>query len=403
MIPQPIEEALSLTADTEGPLSGTRVLELPAVGPVPFAAMLLADLGAEVVRVDRCSAVEVEPVDALAAVFNGTDPLGRSRRRIAVDLKTAEGVEVVLALAERSDVLLEGFRPGVAERLGVGPDVVLRRNPRLVYGRLTGWGQDGPLAGDVGHDIGYLATSGALDGIGTSGSGPVAPVGVAGDYPSALLAVVGMLAALSERSRSGQGQVVDAAILDTVLLTASVDRFLRVQDGWGPRGTNALDGGSHFYRCYRTVDDRWVAFGAVEPQFHDEMLRCLGIDPGPVQQYDPSAWPELTERVQAVIGTATVDEWAARLAGHDVCFAPVLTHQEAAVHPQITARGGLLPGAGAPQAAPAPRFSRTPPAPPRPAARPGAHTADVLSALGLSADRIEQLLASGAVAQAGRA
>ncbi|MDQ1660417.1 MAG: alpha-methylacyl-CoA racemase [Blastococcus sp.] len=393
------EGALSLTAETEGPLSGIRIVELPAVGPVPFAAMLMADLGADVIRVDRCSAVDAGPGDALAAVFAGTDHVGRSRRRIAVDLKEADGVEVVLALAERSDVLLEGFRPGVAERLGVGPDVVLLRNPRLVFGRLTGWGQDGPLAGVVGHDIGYLATSGALDGIGTS-AGPIAPVGVAGDYPSALLAVVGVLAALSERERSGRGQVVDAAILDTVLLTASVDRFMRVQDGWGPRGTNALDGGSHFYRCYRTADDRWVSFGAVEPQFHDEMLRCLGIDPEPVQQYDSAAWPELAERVQAVIGTATAEAWVARLAGRDVCFAPVLSHQEAAVHPHITARGGLLPGAGAPQAAPAPRFSRTPPPPPRATAPPGAHSVDVLSDLGLPAHRIKRLLASGAVAQA---
>jgi alpha-methylacyl-CoA racemase len=391
-----------LTTDTAGPLGGTRVLELPAVGPVPFAAMLLADLGADVVRVDRCPTIDTPAAGAVAAVFDGTDHVGRSRRRIAVDLKRPDGVEVVLGLADGADVLLEGFRPGVAERLGVGPDVVLGRNPALVYGRLTGWGQDGPLAGEVGHDIGYLATSGALDGIGTVESGPVAPVGVAGDYPNALLAVVGVLAALQERGRSGQGQVIDAAILDTVLLTGTVDRFLRLRDGWGPRGTNALDGGSHFYRCYRTADDRWISFGAVEPQFHDEMLRCLGIDPGSVQQYDRSAWPRLVDRVQSVIGTATRDEWVARLAGRDVCFAPVLTHQEAATHPHVVARGGLLPGAESPQAAPAPRFSRTPLPVPRAAPPAGAHTVDVLAGLGLPARRIEQLLASGAVAQAAR-
>jgi alpha-methylacyl-CoA racemase len=366
---------------------------------VPFAAMLLADLGADVVRVDRCTSVDAEPADALARVFDGTDDLGRSRRRIAVDLKNPDGIDVVLSLADRADVLLEGFRPGVAERLGVGPDVVLARNPGLVYGRLTGWGQDGPLAGEVGHDIGYLATSGALDGIGTEASGPVAPVGVAGDYPSAMLAVIGVLAALSDRSRCGRGQVVDASILDTVLLTASVDRFLRTRDDWGPRGTNALDGGSHFYRCYRTADDRWISFGAVEPQSHDEMLRCLGIEPGAVDQYDRSAWPDLAARIQAVIITATRDEWVARLSDRDVCFAPVLTHQEALLHPHMAARHSFLDGD---QAAPAPRLSRTRLPTPRPAPAPGAHTQELLEELRVPGERIEQLVASGAVRQAAR-
>jgi alpha-methylacyl-CoA racemase len=286
----------------------------------------------------------------------------------------------------------------------VGPDVVLARNPALVYGRLTGWGQDGPLAREVGHDIGYLATSGALDGIGTVASGPVAPVGVAGDYPSAMLAVIGVLAALSERSRSGRGQVVDASILDTVLLTASVDRFLRSRDGWGPRGTNALDGGSHFYRCYRTADDRWISFGAVEPSFHDEMLRCLGMDPGTVDQYDRAAWPDLSARIQAVISTATRDQWVDRLTGRDVCFAPVLTHQEARRHPHLVARHSFLDADpdGDPAAAPAPRLSRTPMPMPRPAPAPGAHTHDLLEELGLTERRIDQLIASGAVRQAAR-
>jgi alpha-methylacyl-CoA racemase len=317
-----------------------------------------------------------------------------------VDLRNADGVDVVLALADTADVLLEGFRPGVTERLGIGPEVVLARNPALVYGRLTGWGQDGPLAGEVGHDIGYLATSGALDGIGTVESGPVAPVGVAGDYPSAMLAVIGVLAALSERTRSGRGQVVDAAILDSVLLTATVDRFLRTRAGWGARGTNALDGGSHFYRSYRTADDRWVSFGAVEPQFHDEMLRCLGIDPGLVDQYDRTSWPELSARVQAIVGSATRDEWVARLTDRDVCFAPVLTHQEAALHPHLTAREALLPVGDHLQAAPAPRLSRTPLPPPRSAPAPGAHTRELLEELGVPASRTARLLASGAVRQA---
>jgi alpha-methylacyl-CoA racemase len=387
-----------------GPLDGIRVLELPALGPVPFAAMLLADLGADVVRVDRCPAVDAAPGTALEAVLTGTDDVGRSRRRIALDLKDPAGVQVALALAERSDVVLEGFRPGVAERLGVGPDTVLDRAPGVVYARFTGWGQDGPLAGDVGHDIGYLALSGALDGIGTPESGPVAPVGYVGDYPGgAMLGVIGVLAALAERSRSGLGQVVDAAIVDGVLLTGTVDRYLRTRDGWGPRGTNALDGGSHFYRCYRTADDRWISFGAVEPQFHDEMLRALGIDPGPVDQYDPAGWPELTARVAAVIGSAPRAEWERRLTGRDVCFAPVLSHREAAAHPHLIARESFLPGGDSPQARPAPRLSRTPLPAPRPTPPPGAHTAELLAALGLPAERVDQLLTSGAARQAVRA
>jgi alpha-methylacyl-CoA racemase len=384
-----------------GPLAGIRVLELPALGPVPFAGMLLADLGADVVRVDRCAAVDAPPATALDAVLTGADDVGRSRRRIALDLKDSAGVEVALALADRSDVVLEGFRPGVAERLGVGPDTVLGRSPGVVYARFTGWGQDGPLAGQVGHDIGYLALSGALDAIGTPESGPVAPVSYVGDHPGgAMLGVIGVLAALTERSRSGLGQVVDAAILDGVLLTGTVDRFVRTRDDWGPRGTNALDGGSHFYRCYRTADARWVSFGAVEPHFHDEMLRALGIDPGPVDQYDPAGWPELTARVAAVVGSATSAEWEQRLAGRDVCFAPVLSHREAAAHPHLVARDSFLPGGASPQARPAPRLSRTPLPVPRPTAPAGAHTVELLTGLDLPAGRVDQLLAAGTVRQA---
>src|SRR3954471_1407500 len=387
-----------------GPLAGTRVLELPALGPVPFAAMLLADLGPHGARVDRCDTVDLPSADPLDAVLTGRDDLARSRRRIAVDLRRPEGAEVVLDLAGRSDVLLEGFRPGVAERLGIGPEAVSARNPGLVYGRLTGWGQDGPLATEVGHDIGYLALSGVLDGIGTADGGPVAPLGTIGDFAGgAMLAVIGILAALAERTRSGRGQVVDGAILDGVLLTASVDRFLRLRNAWGPRGTNVLDGGSHFYRCYRTADDRWVSFGAVEPRFHDEMLRCLGIDPATVDQYDRGRWPELAARIQAVLATRTRDEWVQRLAGHDVCFAPVLTHEEAAAHPHVVARGALLSGNESPQAAPAPRLSRTPAPPPRPTRPPGADTEAVLRDAGLGADRIAALVAAGVVRQANTA
>ncbi len=269
-------------AGSGGPLVGLRVLELAAIGPTPFAAMMLADLGAEVIRIDRPAIVDRVARSAMQAVLFGTDHLGRGRRRIALDLKQPEGVELALQLADGCDVLLEGFRPGVTERLGLGPEVIRRRNPALIYTRITGWGQDGPLAGEVGHDIGYLSISGALDASGTAQFGPIAPTGYVGDFGGGgMLAVVGILAALAERTRSGLGQVIDAAILDGVLLTGSVDRFMHLQDGWGPRGTNALDGGSHFYCSYQTADDRWVSFGAVEPQFHDEMLRALGIDPDP--------------------------------------------------------------------------------------------------------------------------
>lgn len=384
-----------------GPLAGIHVLELPALGPVPFAAMLLADLGAEVVRVDRCESVNRPTGNALDAVLTGRDDLGRGRRRIAVDLRRPEGADVVLDLAGRSDVLLEGFRPGVAERLGVGPEVACAQNPALIYGRLTGWGQNGPMATEVGHDIGYLAVSGALDGMGTPDGGPIAPLGMVGDFAGgAMLAVIGVLAALTERATSGRGQIIDAAILDGVLLTASLDRFLRMRGDWGPRGTNALDGGSHFYRCYRTADDRWVSFGAVERRFHDEMLRQLGIDPTTVDQYDRRRWPELTARIQAVIATATRDEWVERLAGLEICFAPVLTHAEAATHPHVTARASLVAGNGSPQAAPAPRLSRTPAPPPRPTRQPGADTEAVLGDAGFTADRIASLVAAGVIRQA---
>lgn len=393
-----------MTSSVDGPLAGVRVLELPALGPVPFAAMLLADLGADVVRVDRCETVDLPVGGALDAVLTGRDDVGRSRRRIAVDLRRPAGSEVVRELAGQCDVLLEGFRPGVAERLGVGPDALCAGNPGLVYARLTGWGQNGPLAGRAGHDIGYLAVSGALDGIGTADGGPIAPLGTIGDFAGgAMLAVIGILAALTERAHSGRGQVIDAAILDGVLLTATVDRCLRLRDDWGPRGTNVLDGGSHFYRCYRTSDDRWISFGALEPRFHDEMLRTLGIDPAEVDQHDARRWPELAERIQAVVATATRDEWERRLAGRDVCFAPVLTHGEAAAHPHVVARRALTIVDGWPQAAPAPRLSRTPAPPPRPTRPPGADTEAVLDEAGFDPAQIAELVDAGVVRQAAAA
>ena len=362
--------------------------------------MLLADLGADVIRVDRCSDVDVPATDALSAMLAGADGLGRGKRRIAVDLTNDDGRALVLGIAVTCDVLLEGFRPGVAERLGLGPDAVRECNPRLVYSRFTGWGQDGPLAHHVGHEIDYLAITGVLDGVGTTESGPIAPVGVAGDYPAGMLGVIGVLAALTERTSSGLGQVVDAAIIDGVLLTSMVQRHLRLGDGWGPRGTNVFDGGSHFYRSYRTADDRWVAFGAMEPRFHDEMLHALGIDPTGIDQFAPSTWPELATRIQAVIEGATQAEWIERLSDQDVCFAPVLSAQEASVHPHLSERNCFVDTGRHPQAAPAPRLSRTPPPFPSPTAPAGHHTVELLSSMGIPRATIGQLLDCGAVRQA---
>jgi alpha-methylacyl-CoA racemase len=387
-----------------GPLAGISVLEFPALGPVPFAAMMLADLGANVVRIDRCEAVNTPCQDALEAVQSGLDTLARSRKRIALDLKDPEAIAIIRALATKADVLLEGFRPGVAERLGLGPDELMTENPQLIYTRVTGWGQDGPLARTAGHEINYLALAGALAASNSGASGPVPPVGYLGDLAGGgMLAVIGALAALAERQRSGLGQVIDASIVDATLLTGSIDRFLRTRDAWGPPGTNALDGGSHFYRCYLTADDRWISFGALEPKFHDAMLRGLDIDPDEVDQFDQSAWPALSERAQAVVETATMQEWIERFEGTDACFAPVLTHEEAATHPQLVARSSLTgPDAGL-EPAPAPRLSRTPAPPPGEVAPPGAHTVPILQSVGLAADKIDALLQRGAARHATQA
>jgi alpha-methylacyl-CoA racemase len=383
-----------------GPLAGIRVLELPAIGPVPFAAMLLADLGADVIRVDRPGDAGADPPDPLQRAYAGLDPTGRNRRRIAVDLKSSPGVQLVLRLCDRCDVLLEGFRPGVAERLGLGPEVCGARNPALVYGRMTGWGQDGPLAHQAGHDINYIALSGALDSIGHAGGPPAAPLGYLGDFGGGgLYLAFGVLAALTERHRSGLGQVIDAAIVDGAGLLGSMQRYLRLSGAMtGARGTNELDGGHPTYGVYETADAEWISFGAVEPRFRAELLARLGIAAGELG--DQATWPRLRARIAGLVRGRTCAQWRDLLAGADVCFAPVLTHEQAMRHPHHVARRAFVDVGGESQVAPGPRFARTPAGTPRPAPVPGADTRAVLAELGLSREEIAALERSRVVASA---
>lgn len=335
-----------------GPLHGLRVVEIASIGPGPFAAMVLSDLGAEVTRVDR--------VGGGAGVG---DPLLRGRSSIVTaDLKTEAGVAAVLRLVEESDVLIEGFRPGVAERLGFGPDVCAARNPRLVYGRVTGWGQTGPRAAQAGHDIDYLAVAGALHPIGEAGGGPVPPLNLVGDFGGGgMLLVVGVLAALFERDTSGSGQVVDAAMVDGASLLMAFHHGLLAGGLWSDRrGDNLLDGGAPFYRCYRTADDRYMAVGAIEPQFYAALLEGLGLTGEDLpDQYDRAGWSNLGGRFAAVFAGRTRDEWEAVFAGRDACVVPVLTPTEAPVDAHLVARKSFVEIDGVVQPAPAPRFSRS--------------------------------------------
>src|SRR6266545_7128769 len=375
-----------------GPLDGVRVVEIAGIGPGPFCAMLLADMGAEVVRVDRPAA--------------GDDPgwprlMARGRRSVVVDLKHERAAEVVLRLAERADALLEGFRPGVAERLGIGPDACLVRNPRLVYGRMTGWGQSGPLRQAAGHDIDYIALAGALHPIGERGGPPVPPLNLLGDFGGGgLLLAFGIACGLIEARRSGQGQVVDAAIVDgAALLTTAVHELAALGQWEERRGTNLLDGGAPFYRTYETADGEHMAVGALEPRFYGDLLDRLGLRAEDLPpQGDRQRWPELCERLAAVFSTRTRSEWTERFEGSDACVAPVLRPSEAAIHPHNRARGAFVPVDGSPQPAPAPRFSRTAPGAPAPAPSPGQHTDEVLSSIGFAEDEIAVLRAAGAIA-----
>jgi alpha-methylacyl-CoA racemase len=376
-----------------GPLAGVRVVELAGIGPGPFAAMTLADLGADVVRIDRPGA---------GAMFGSAefDLLGRGRRSLAVDLKHPDGVATVLRLVERADALLEGFRPGVTERLGLGPDDCWRVNPRMVYGRMTGWGQDGPLAHTAGHDLGYVATTGALHTIGRAGGPPQVPLNLLGDFGGgAMYLVTGMLAALLEARASGRGQVVDAAIVDGTAHLSTMIVGMRAAGHWNDeRGTNLLDTGAPYYDVYQTSDGRHMVLAALEPQFYAEFAARFGVEDLPDRD-DPRQWPALRQRIADRFAERTLAEWAETYDGTDACVAPVLTFAEAAKSPHLAARQTYVEHDGVVQPAPAPRFSRTPTALTTSAdAVAGLHTVEVLRDWGV--DDADALLDAGAVVQA---
>lgn len=380
-----------------GPLAGIRVIEIAGIGPGPFAAMLLSDMGAEVLRVDRAEAVRGgDPRDPPLDVLN------RGRRSIGVNLKNPDGVETLLRLVESADALVEGFRPGVTERLGIGPDDCFSRNPRLVYGRMTGWGQFGPLAPAVGHDINYIALAGALDPIGRAGSAPVPPLNLVGDFGGgAMFLAFGVVCALLESKRSGEGQVVDAAMVDGAASLTAMFHGLSAMGLWkDERGTNLLDTGAHFYDVYETSDGKFVSIGSIEPHFYAELLRVTGLEDDPefAAQYDRGRWPSLKSRLAEIFRAKTRDEWTSMLEGGDVCFAPVLSLTEAPAHPHLAARETFTEVGGVLQPAPAPRFSRTPGAISRPPAYPGQHTDEALADWGFSADEVSGLRAGGAIA-----
>ncbi|MCZ7415795.1 MULTISPECIES: CaiB/BaiF CoA transferase family protein [unclassified Streptomyces] len=355
-----------------GPLTGVRVVELAGIGPGPFAAMLLGDLGADVVRVDR-------PGGPGLGIEPGRDVTGRNKRSVVLDLKTAAGREAVLGLVERAHVLIEGYRPGVAERLGVGPEECLRRNPALVYGRMTGWGQDGPLAPRAGHDIGYLALTGALGLSGAADGPPHFPANLLGDYAGgSLYLVVGVLAALHHAREHGEGQVVDAAIVDGAShLTAMLHGMLAAGAWQDARGVNLLDGGSPFYGVYETADGGHMAVGALEERFYAEFTRLLGLDEKTADRSDVGTWSALRTAVAERFRSRTREEWTEVFAGSDACVAPVLSLREAPAHPHLAARGTFTEHSGITQPAPAPRFSRTPGAVRTAPAQPGADTESV--------------------------
>ena len=379
-----------------GPLAGVTVIEIAGIGPGPFCGMMLADMGAEVIRVDRADNVRGGDPDLPPA-----DLLNRGRRSIGVDLKSPDGVEVVLELVEKADALIEGFRAGVAERLGIGPDECLARNPRLVYGRMTGWGQEGAYARAAGHDINYIALAGALEPIGRRGEAPVPPLNLVGDFGGGgMLLAFGVVCGVLEAQRSGQGQVIDAAMVDGAAALMTMTHAFRAMGIWNDeRGTNILDTGAHFYDVYETADGKYVSIGSIEPQFYAELLRLTGLDGEDLPwQHDRAQWPALKERMAAVFRTKTRDEWCELMEGTDVCFAPVLSIPEAIEHPHNVHRGTFVEVAGIPQPGPAPRFSRTAPEITVPPPHAGQHTDDVLAAAGFDADRIAKLRATGAVA-----
>lgn len=379
-----------------GPLNGFKIIEIAGIGPGPYAAMLLADLGADIVRIDRAgNVVGGDPANP------PTDLLSRGRRSVGVDLKNPEGVAAVLDLVESADALIEGFRPGVMERLGLGPDVCLERNPKLVYGRMTGWGQTGPYALAAGHDINYIALAGALEPMGRAGEKPTPPINLVGDFGGGgMMLAMGICAGLLETSRSGKGQVIDAAMIDGAASLMTMTWSFKAMGFWNDeRGTNLLDTGAHFYDTYETADGRYISIGSIEPQFYAELLRLTGLDGEELpRQMDRSAWPDLTDRFAEIFKQKTRDEWCEIMEHTDVCFAPVLAMDEAPQHPHIAERGTFTEVAGITQPAPAPRFSRTPGSIDRPPPHPGQHSDEALADWGLEPTRIAELRAAGAIA-----
>ena len=378
-----------------GPLAGLKVIELVGLGPGPFAGMLLADMGADVLRVDR-----VEAGRAVDRSQPASSAMNRGKWSLAVDLKQPKGVATLLRLVDRADALFEVFRPGVAERLGFGPDVCMARNPRLIYGRLTGWGQEGPYAHVAGHDIDYLALAGALAPLGRAGQPPTPPINVLADFAGGgMLLAFGVACAAFERAASGRGQVVDAAMVDGAALMLTPFYAARASGFWGPRGTNFLDTGAPFYDAYETADGGWVAVGAIEPQFYAELRSRLGLaDDGDLDaQWDKEQWPVQKERLAALFRTKTRNEWCELLEHTDACFAPVLAPTEAPDHPHNRARHTFLRIDDVPQPAPAPRFSRTPATIGRPPTHSGDDDDEVLAAWGFTPAEIDELRAADTI------
>jgi alpha-methylacyl-CoA racemase len=383
-----------LAAGRHGPLAGYTIVELAGIGPGPFAGMLLADMGATVVRIDRAASVKggdpaKPPIDVLL----------RGRHSIGLDLKQPDAVEVVLRLVERADALFEGFRPGVTERLGLGPDVCLARNPKLVYGRMTGWGQDGPYAHAAGHDINYIALSGALSAIGRKDQPPTPPLSLVGDFGGGgMFLVVGLLAALLDAQRSGRGQVIDAAMVDGAATLMAPFYGATAAGAWRrERGTNVLDSGAPYYDAYECADGEYLSIGSMEPQFYAELRERVGLgDASWDAQHDRAAWPGRKDEIAAIFRTKTRGEWCALLEHTDVCFAPVLSMTEAPQHPHAVARGAFIDVAGVVQPSPAPRFGGTPGAVQSPPPHAGQHTDDVLAFAGYDDDAVAALRSSGA-------
>ena len=379
-----------------GPLEGVRVIELAGIGPGPFCAMMLADMGADVIRVDRASAVPAEIPDGPYG-----DVSTRGRRSIGVDLKNPDAVEAMLRMIGESDILLEGFRPGVTERMGIGPDECLARNPALVYGRMTGWGQDGPYALAAGHDINYIALSGVLSMIGRQGEAPLPPLNLVGDFGGGgMLLAFGVVTALVSARATGQGQVVDAAMVDGAAILATMFSSMRASGMWhDERGTNMLDTGSHFYNVYECSDGGYISIGSIEPQFYAELLEKLELtDAGLPRQMDRSQWPDLKVKLEALFKTRTRDQWCELMEHTDICFAPVLDPDEAPKHPHNVHRSTFIEIDGITQPAPAPRFSATPVGVPNSPPHPGENTDETLASFGFGADEISVLRDSGAVA-----